>query len=146
MRHRIALMAILLLFSYGCAKEQDVGLQFRIAETEPGEGLTEMTLAGTDERFYLHDEVLMTNVDVDTAFVAMWSERPSVEVVFNEAGREKFARITRENLGRRMGMVVDGRLVTAPTIRAEIRMGKAVINGDFSQEEAQRIAEGVIGK
>ena len=146
MRNCVALMAIMFLVGGGCAKDQRVRLEFRLAETEPGEGLTEITVSGTDERFYLHEEVLMTNADIDTASVVMWSERPSIEVVFTEGGREKFARVTRDNVGKRLGMVIDGELVTAPVIRAEIREGKAVINGDFSQDEAKRIAEGIVGK
>jgi preprotein translocase subunit SecD len=144
MRSRIALLAVGLLVVCSCSREKPVTLEFRVAETEPGEGLTEMTLFGTDEVFYLHDHVLMSNSDVDTAYVTEFRKEIAVEVLFTDPGRISFARITRENMGKRIGIIVDGKLVTAPVVRAQVRQGKAVINGNFTEEEAQRIARGII--
>ena len=144
MRSCIALPAVMLLVICSCAKDKPVTLEFRLAETVAAEGLTKMTVSGADESFYLHNEVLLSNAEIDTAYVTMLRKRVAVEVILTDAGRVSFARITRENMGKRIGIIVDGELVTAPVIRAQIRRGKAIINGNFTQEEAERIAKGIM--
>lgn len=53
---------------------------------------------------------------------------------------EIFRRITQANVGRQLAIVVDGVLLSAPVIRAEIPGGSAVISGDFSRVEAVQLA------
>jgi SecD/SecF fusion protein len=145
MKTLLGLMVMLALL--GCTQQPGpVTVEFRLAETEPGEGLAEVTIDQTGEKFYLHDEVLISNADIASASVTMWNQRPAVDVILTEAGREKFARLTRENLKRRVGMLVDGKLASAPIINAPILEGRAIINGDFSEKEARRIAEGIVLK
>ena len=59
-------------------------------------------------------------------------------------GREEilriFERITGENLGRRMAIVLDGKVYSAPVIQSRISGGKAVITGRFTLAEAQDLA------
>jgi preprotein translocase subunit SecD len=94
----------------------------------------------------VHDEVLLTNADIDTALVSMRNERPAVDVFFTDGARVEFAAITRDNKGKRMGIILDGELVSAPIIRSPILQGRAIIMGDFTMEEAERIAEGIMHK
>jgi len=47
-----------------------------------------------------------------------------------------FARVTRENLQRRLAIIVDGRVLSAPVIISPIETGEAVIAGQFSNREA----------
>jgi preprotein translocase subunit SecD len=145
---RIGSIVFLLMLS-GCAPGQEeareVTVEFRLAESEPTEGLTEITLASTGEKFYLHKEALMTHADIASASVVRWKAELAVEVIFTDAGREKFARLTADNVMKRLGMMVDGQLVVAPIIRAPILEGRAIINGNFTEEEAQRIANGIVG-
>ncbi|MFC1683160.1 hypothetical protein ACFL0G_03025, partial [Candidatus Zixiibacteriota bacterium] len=111
---------------------------------EPVEDLTMMVCTVSGETFYLHEEVLLSNADIESASPSSWDARPTVDLIFTEAGREKFARLTEENIGGRVGMLLDGELVTTPVIQASILEGKAVINGDFTEEEAKRIAAGIV--
>jgi preprotein translocase subunit SecD len=143
MRRIVGLIAILALL--GCAKQTDrATIEFRLVETAPAEGLTEMVCAASGELFYLHDEVLISNADIDTAFISKWNNRPVVELLFTEDGREQFAQLTEENIHRRVGMLVDGQLVSAPIINAPIPQGRAIIDGNFSEQEVRRVAEGII--
>jgi preprotein translocase subunit SecD len=132
----------------GCLNGRGVSLEIRVVEHEPGEGLTETALSGwgRTESFYFHDEVLLTNADVDSAAVARVSGRPVVEVYFSDTGGKRFAEITSRNLGKRLGIFINGELVAAPLVQAEIGGGKAMINGDFTEEEAIRIAQGLSGE
>lgn len=146
---RIAFL-IIILFVCGCgspekeAEVEMVKVEFCLAETEPAEGLTEVTLSSSGEKFYLHDEVLMSNYDVQIAFPVVWEGKSVVELTFTEAGKVRFAMLTEENVGKRIGILVDGELVSAPIVRAPITEGKAIIAGDFSEEEAHQIAAGIM--
>jgi len=51
-------------------------------------------------------------------------------------GTSLFADITENNIGRPLGIVLDGNVVSAPTIRSRI-FGSGTITGNFTQEEAQ---------
>jgi preprotein translocase subunit SecD len=64
------------------------------------------------------------------------------EIVFRMRPRaaDAFARVTRENVGRRLAVIVDGKVVTAPIIRSPIEGGSGVIEGDFDPREAFGIA------
>lgn len=64
---------------------------------------------------------------------------PVVLLDFNKEGEELFASITRENVGARLGIFLDGSLLSAPVIREEISGGTAQISGNFTVEEAQQL-------
>ena len=51
-----------------------------------------------------------------------------------------------DNIGKILGIMVDGKLLTAPVIRTQITGGKAFIEGKLTLEEAKRIAMGIVGK
>ena len=54
--------------------------------------------------------------------------------------KQRFAEVTRENIGRRLAIIVDGRICSAPVIQGEISGGKAQITGNFSEKEAKELA------
>ena len=68
------------------------------------------------------------------------SGKPQVEVSLTEEGRARFAEVTRANVGKRLAILVSGHVILAPIIRTEIRDGRALIAGDFTQEEAKELA------
>jgi preprotein translocase subunit SecD len=55
---------------------------------------------------------------------------------FDEAGVREFAAVTESNIGRRLAIVVDGTLHSAPRINEPIPNGRAMITGELSQREA----------
>ena len=63
---------------------------------------------------------------------------------FNSQGAEDFARVTSENIGKRMAIVLDGKLYCAPSINSAITGGSAEITGKFSEEEAKTIADALM--
>lgn len=56
---------------------------------------------------------------------------PNVALQFNKEGSDLFAKITRENVGRRLAIFLDGDIKSMPVIREEISGGKASISGGF---------------
>ncbi|MDR0340283.1 MAG: protein translocase subunit SecD, partial [Puniceicoccales bacterium] len=55
-------------------------------------------------------------------------------------GAKKFERVTAENVGRPLAIVLDGKVYSAPTVRSVIRDGRAAISGHFDQREALELA------
>ena len=65
---------------------------------------------------------------------------PIVVLQFNAAGAKKFAEITAANVGKRLAIVLDGKVQSAPRIREAIPSGEAVISGRFDAQVAQDLA------
>ena len=65
---------------------------------------------------------------------------PAVSLEFSDEGREKFAEITRRNIGRQVAIFIDDFPVTAPTVQSEIVDGQAIISGSFDIEGAKQLA------
>ena len=78
---------------------------------------------------------------VDSAIVrADEFGRYQIHLSFNDAGAKQFAQVTTANVGRQLGIVLDGRLYSAPNINEPITGGSAQISGAFSQREAFELA------
>jgi len=56
---------------------------------------------------------------------------PNVSLQFNSEGSDLFAKITRENVGRRLAIILDGDIKSMPVIREEITGGQASISGGY---------------
>ncbi len=134
---------VLLLGLLGCLERNHVALEFRVVEDEPTPGLLAVVFAPTGERFHLHGQVLVTPADVDSAFVVARVGRLAVELVLTPQGAGKLEELTERNVGKRCGMVLGGQLVSAPRIMAPIRVGRAIVAGDFTEAEAGRIVRGL---
>ena len=66
--------------------------------------------------------------------------RPSVNFRFNPAGARKFYDATRNNVGRRFAIVLDGKVISAPQIITAIPGGSGQITGSFTTESANNLA------
>jgi len=98
---------------------------------------------GSDKTPYLLEaRTLMTGVDITDARVRPTSglEGPYVELILNAAGARLFEKITAENVNRRLAIVLDNRVYSAPVIKERIGGGRASITGSFDIKEARDLA------
>ena len=65
---------------------------------------------------------------------------PVVSVTFDSKGAREFDLVTAANVGKRMAIVLDGKVYSAPTINERISGGRAVISGTFTTNEANDLA------
>ncbi|MCM8767797.1 MAG: protein translocase subunit SecD [Candidatus Omnitrophica bacterium] len=65
---------------------------------------------------------------------------PDVNLVLDKEGAKIFEEVTGKNIGKRLAIVLDGVIKSAPQIRERIPEGKAVITGKFTMEEARELA------
>jgi preprotein translocase subunit SecD len=66
--------------------------------------------------------------------------QPAVTTSFNGIGAREFAKLTTENVGRRFAIVLDGRILSAPTIREPITGGFGQITGGFTAQQANDLS------
>jgi len=65
---------------------------------------------------------------------------PEIEFRLNDEGAKRFGEVTRNSIGRRLAIVLDGQLYSAPVIQGAIETGSGEITGHFTPEEAQQLA------
>jgi preprotein translocase subunit SecD len=64
----------------------------------------------------------------------------SITVRFDTRGGQRFAQVTQANVGRRFAIILDNRVISAPSIREPILGGSASIAGSFTVESANQLA------
>src|ERR1044071_728498 len=62
-------------------------------------------------------------------------------VKLTEKGKERFAAVTEQSIGKRLAVIVDGKIVTAPVVRTKIPGGSMVVSGNMTAKEADELAE-----
>jgi SecD/SecF fusion protein len=103
----------------------------------------ELLRSSEGESLLVHKEAALTGDSLTHAQVQFDTTHfnlPIVALRFNAEGAKRFAKITSENVGRRLAIVLDGKLQSAPQIREAILGGEAVITGQFSLQEANDLA------
>ena len=92
--------------------------------------------------YVVQKKTLLTGADLSTARVSIDqnTSEPYVSVEFNAAGAKAFGELTEANVGRRLAIVLDGNVHSAPVIRERIPSGQAQITGGFTSEEATDLA------
>ncbi len=71
------------------------------------------------------------------------TNKPQIGIVFDSEGAKLFAKITKENIGKPLAILLDGQVISAPIIQGEIVGGQAQISGQFSIQEANALARGL---
>ena len=92
--------------------------------------------------YTLERKTLMTGEVIADARVrpATQLEGPYVELVLNTRGAKLFEQITAASVGRRLAIVLDNTVYSAPVIRERIGGGRASITGNFDIKEARDLA------
>ena len=90
-------------------------------------------------------ETVLTGSDVKNASAAIDNsgtvQEYVVQLAFTDEGTKKFADATTANVGKRIYIIYDGEIASAPTVQTAITGGSAVINGMDDDEEAEQLAQ-----
>lgn len=101
-------------------------------------------LPGRDESFYLvKSSAELTGAYLTNARVELGRSEtglPYVSLEFNPEGTKIFAKVTELNIDKHLAIVLDGVVQSAPVIRTRIPDGRAIIEGNFTLEEAKFLA------
>jgi preprotein translocase subunit SecD len=92
--------------------------------------------------FWVSKTVLIDQNDLQTTTVVESSvpDKPQIDVTFTPEGTKRFAEVSRQSINKRLAIMIDGQIVSAPVIRSEIPGGKAMISGSFTWNEARQLS------
>ncbi|NCF49801.1 MAG: protein translocase subunit SecD [Bacteroidetes bacterium] len=91
--------------------------------------------------FYVVEKRVMVSGELLETAQATFDEnnRPAVSFTLNSLGAKRFGRVTGANIGRPFAIILDGKVVSAPTIQSQI-FGSAQITGSFTVSETNELA------
>ena len=92
--------------------------------------------------YLIKKRTLLTGANLTDARVQIDSQynEPYVSITFDKKGGRDFERITGENVKKRLAIVLDKKVYSAPVIQEKISGGQARITGNFTTEEAHDLA------
>ena len=116
--------------------------EVRLAETDARQGTRAVSIGPEGRTIFVRPDAVLTNDDIAATRV-VGDRRPyAVEVELTPRGAERLRRATAAHLGRPVAIMVDGAVLAAPVVRSPIdRVGQ--ITGDYSKEDAERLAQGL---
>src|SRR6266404_3825883 len=105
-------------------------------------GKGEGGVGGDKTPYVVESRTLMTGEYITDARVRPSSQLqgPYVELILNSSGARLFEQITAANVKRRLAIVLDNRVYSAPVIQERIGGGRASITGSFDIKEARDLA------
>jgi len=123
--------------------------QMRLVVDNPSAGSEQLICLRTNretgrvstEKVNVEKKVLLDQTALKSVVVSKgWQDHWQIDFSLTPAGTKQFAEITGRNIGKRLAIVIDGQLVTAPTIQSPITGGKGQITGSFTEQEAKDLA------
>ena len=106
-------------------------------------GIGSRTLPGSDDnqRYTIQDQVAMAGDRLSDARAGFDQQgRPAINFRLDTVGARQFADITRNNVGRPFAIVLDDKVLSAPTINEPIPGGSGIIMGSFTTAQATDLA------
>ncbi len=109
---------------------------------EPGLGNVLLPDADVPTEFYVLEEApVVTGEELTDAQPSFdQNNRPAVNFSFDVTGARKFGEYTGANIGEPFAIVLDNKVISAPTIQSAINGGSGIITGNFSLEESTKLA------
>ena len=117
-------------------------LTFRLVSKDDAFGSEKLILTDSNEELTVNKRVVVSGdnlVDAQPQFDNQ-SNQPIVLFTLDRLGAQKFGKITSENVGRRLAIVLDNTVISAPQIREAITGGTGTISGGFSFQESTDLA------
>jgi SecD/SecF fusion protein len=109
--------------------------------TPPGyEILNGKSASGSPQKYLVKKKPEVTGDKVTRAQARFEQRGYEVDLSFNAEGGKIFQRVTSQNIGNQLAIVLDGEVQSAPVIQTEISNNSASITGNFTAQEAQDLA------
>jgi len=119
------------------------GHDFLIGEADMGEIEEGEVREATWRTYYMHSRADVTGDAIADAGIGRDEQtgQPHVTITFSNSGARSFERLTGDNIHRRMAIVLDDRVNTAPNIQSRIGGGRAQITLGGNRPETEMLAE-----
>ena len=133
-----------LLTSSVYADRPDATLEFRLAVTDAADGYSKHAVAESDDVVYVAGKAVVTGRDIkEISFSSDASGNPMVGFVLTDDGSEKFFAATSENIGKKLAILLDGAVVSAPNILSGIKK-EGRITGNFDDDDLLRFFTAIV--
>lgn len=93
-----------------------------------------------DGSLLVNSKPIITGENLINAQIQFQNGVPVVQFSLNQIGAKKFAEFTQKNRGERLAIILDGKILSAPSINEPINSGEGVISGHFSVDSATELA------
>ena len=116
-------------------------LNFRLVSENEEFGVDKL-ISENGEELNVSKRIVMSGenlIDAQPNFNSQ-SNQPTVSFTLDRLGAQKFGRATTDNVGKRLAIILDGNIVSAPSINEPITSGNGMISGNFSFQEATDLA------
>ena len=117
-------------------------LTFRLVSEDKEFGSEILKVEGSNDELTINKRVVISGdnlIDAQPNFDSQ-SNQPIVSFTLDRIGSQKFGKSTSENVGKRLAIVLDNLVISAPQIREAITAGSGTISGGFSFQEATDLA------
>ena len=118
-------------------------LTFRlVSETEGDFGSELLSFENSETQLNINKRVVISGSNLINAKPVLDNQtnQAVVSFTFDRVGAKKFGRVTTNNVGRRMAIILDNQIISAPVIREPILGGNGQISGDFTFQSATDLA------
>ena len=116
-------------------------LNFRLVSENDEFGSDEL-ISENGEKIFVSKRIVMSGENLIDAQPSIQNQNnePTVSFTLDRLGAQKFGRTTTDNVGKRLAIVLDGVIISAPNINEPITSGNGMISGNFSFQEATDLA------
>jgi preprotein translocase subunit SecD len=114
-------------------------LEFRLAPASPTQSNVVTIKDQLNNPVKVEDQALLTGEAIKDANFSFVDGKFAVDLKFTTKGASDFGKITSENVGRLLSIILDGVEYSRPVIREPIRDGNCQISGSFTKEEARTL-------
>ena len=103
---------------------------------------TDELISENGEKLNISKRIIMSGENLIDAQPSIQNQNnePTVSFTLDRLGAQKFGRATTDNVGKRLAIVLDGEIVSAPNINEPITSGNGMISGNFTFQEATDLA------
>ena len=117
-------------------------LHFRLVSDESNEFGYDKLKSESGEELIVNKRIIFSGENLIDAQPRLdtQSNQPIVSFTLDRLGAQRFAKVTLSNIGKRIAIVLDGKLISAPQIRESITGGSGVISGNFTFQEVTDLA------
>ena len=117
-------------------------LHFRIVSDESNEFGFDKLKSEDGEELFVSKRIIFSGENLIDAQPRLdnQSNQPIVSFTLDRLGAQKFGKITTSDVGKRIAIVLDNKLISAPQIREPITGGSGIISGNFTFQEVTDLA------
>ena len=123
-------------------KTANLTFRFIVKNTEETFGVEKLSFEDESEKVLVSKRIVISGENLLDAQPSMDNQTNQTVVSFNldRVGAKRFAKATKTGIGKRLAIVLDGKIVSAPVIQSAILGGSGQISGNFTFQSATDLA------